>query len=202
MTSHSLHAPNAGEKTMKRSRGKGGKKGVVTDGSPIPYGLFHSPVGRIYVAFEREKVVALRLPSGSERDFRAELSARTSRPVRRSDELVKPIVSELQQYFEGTRKSFSHSPDISDLTDFQRTVLNAAASIPYGETRTYAWLAEQADSPRAFRAAGQVMARNPVPLIIPCHRVIGSSGDLCGFGGGSRALELKRKLLAVEGIII
>jgi O-6-methylguanine DNA methyltransferase len=202
MTSRFIRVPNAGEKMVKRSRGKGGNKRSVTDGSPIPYGLFHSPVGSIYVAFEREKVVALRLPSGSERDFRVELSARTSRPIRRSDELVKPIVSELQQYFEGTRTSFSYSPDISNLTAFQRTVLNAAASIPYGETRTYAWLAGQADSPRAFRAAGQVMARNPVPLVIPCHRVIGSSGDLCGFGGGSRALELKRKLLAMEGIMI
>ena len=187
---------------MKRLREERRRKGAEMDGSPIPYGLFRSPVGSIYVAFEREKVIALRLPSGSERDFRAELSARTSRPARRSDESVRPILSELRQYFEGTRKSFTYAPDLSDRTAFQRTVLNAAASIPYGETRTYSWLAEQADSPRAFRAAGQVMAHNPVPLIVPCHRVIGSSGNLCGFGGGARALGLKRKLLAMEGIII
>jgi len=185
---------------VKGSRRRERKKGAVTDGGPLPYGLFRSPVGRIYVAFEQGKVVALRLPPGNERDFRAELSARTSRPVRRSDELVKPIVSELQQYFEGTRASFTYPPDISHLTPFQRTVLNAAENIPYGETRTYAWLADRAGSPRAFRAAGQVMARNPVPLIIPCHRVIGSSGDLCGFGGGASALGLKRRLLALEGI--
>ena len=184
---------------MKKSKAT---TGTAKPGAVVSYGSFDSPIGTIRVASDGKNVVALGLGSESERDFRNRLSSLTSRPVLRSDKAVKPIVAELRQYFEGQRKSFTFSADLSDLTSFQRKVLKAAARIPYGQTRTYAWLARQAKSPRAFRAAGQVMARNPVPLIIPCHRVIGSSGDLCGFGGGTKALSLKRKLLAMEGIIV
>jgi methylated-DNA-[protein]-cysteine S-methyltransferase len=108
----------------------------------------------------------------------------------------------LREYFGGKREEFSFSPDISGLTRFQERALKAATSIPYGQTRTYAWLAKQAGSPRAPRAAGQVMAHNEIPIIIPCHRVIGSSGGLCGFAGGLKALDIKRKLLELEGISI
>ena len=186
----------------KQQKDARSKKGSVKPGGAVFYGSYRSPIGRLYVALDDEKVVAVGFASENERDFRERLTSRTSQPVRRSDERMRPIISELQQYFEGKRKSFSFSPLFSGFTDFQRRVLKAAASIPYGQTRTYAWLAERADSPRAFRAAGQVMARNPVPLIVPCHRVIGSSGDLCGFGGGARELDLKRKLLAIEGITV
>ena len=184
----------------EKSKQARGKKGAVEPGGAVFYGSFSSPVGRIYVALDDEKVIAVGLAPESEPNFRKRLSSRTSKPVRHSNESVNPVVSELQQFLEGERKTFTFSPDLSGLTNFQRKALNATANIPYGETRTYAWLAGRDDSPRAFRAAGQAMARNPVPLIIPCHRVIGSSGGLCGFGGGLRALELKRKLLAIEGI--
>jgi methylated-DNA-[protein]-cysteine S-methyltransferase len=86
--------------------------------------------------------------------------------------------------------------DWHGITPFRRAVLEACARIPAGETRTYGWLAEQAGSPRAARAAGRVMATNPWPLLIPCHRVIGSHGGLHGYGGG---LELKARLLQIEG---
>lgn len=169
-------------------------------GEPLCYGAFDSPIGVVYVALDGEKVIALSFTSKSEDDFLMELSARTSRPLRRSDAAVRSVVSELREYFEGKRKKFSFSPDLDGCTPFQKRVLSAAASIPYGRTRTYAWLADRANSPRAARAAGQVMAYNPVPIIIPCHRVLGSSGGLCGFAGGLRALDLKRKLLEVEGV--
>lgn len=86
--------------------------------------------------------------------------------------------------------------DWSGITPFRRAVLEACASIPAGETRTYAWLAERVGRPRAARAAGRVMATNPWPLLVPCHRVLGSSGALHGYGGG---LEMKAALLRVEG---
>ncbi len=180
---------------LREKKPRGAKHGGI-----LFYGAFDSPIGAVYVALSGEKVAALSFTSKSEDDFLTELSARTSRPLRRSNESVGEIVSELREYFAGKRKKFSFSPDLDGCTPFQKRVLKAAASIPYARTRTYAWLAERADSPRAARAAGQVMARNPAPIIIPCHRVLGSSGGLCGFAGGLRALDLKRKLLELEGV--
>ncbi|MBI4831901.1 MAG: methylated-DNA--[protein]-cysteine S-methyltransferase [Candidatus Lindowbacteria bacterium] len=168
----------------------------------VCYGSLDSPVGVVYVAFDGEKMVALSFTSGSEADFCKEIEPLSKGSLRRSPTKVEPVVSELREYFAGRRRKFSFRANVSGFSDFQRKVLNAAARIPYGETRTYRWLAEQADSPLASRAAGQVMARNPVPIIIPCHRVIGSSGGLCGFAGGLRALDLKRRLLEIEGMTV
>ncbi len=169
-------------------------------GASLAYGRFNSPIGPIFVAVDGEKVIALSFTCKSEDEFFMEVSRLTSRPLRHSDESVRALIAELREYFGGKRKKFSFSGDLSGFTDFQREVLNAAARIPYGEVRSYKWLAERANRPHAARAVGQVMARNPVPIIIPCHRVIGSSGQLCGFAGGLRALDLKRKLLSIEGI--
>lgn len=177
------------------------KQGSNTDGDAF-YAAFDSPIGTVYVALDKRRVVGLSFTSKSEEDFCEELSTRTGKSFSRSDSLARPVVKELREYFKRKRSTFSIRPDISGFTIFQQRVLKAAASIPYGQTRTYGWLAGRADSPKASRAAGQVMARNPVPIIIPCHRVIDSSGKLCGFGGGLRALDLKEKLLAIEGITI
>jgi len=177
------------------------KRGLNTDGGAF-YAALDSPVGTLYIALDERKVVGLSFSSKSEEDFCEKLSTRTGKTFSRSDSLARPVVKELREYFNGKRSTFSFRPDISGFTVFQQKVLEAAASIPYGQTRTYGWLAGRAKSPRASRAAGQVMARNPIPIIIPCHRVIDSSGGLCGFGGGLRALGLKRKLLAIEGITI
>jgi len=146
------------------------------------------------------EVVALSFTSGSEEEFQEETAVHLGRVLSRSDAAVREVISELREYFRGTRTAFGVVPHVGGCTEFQRRVLKAAASIPYGQTRSYAWLAKEAGSPRAARAAGQVMARNPVPIIIPCHRVIGSAGGLCGFAGGLRALDLKRMLLAIEGV--
>ena len=86
--------------------------------------------------------------------------------------------------------------DWDGITGFRRTVLEQAMLIPHGETRTYKWLAEQAGNPRAARAAGRVMATNPLPIVVPCHRVIGSDGGLHGYGAG---LPMKEALLRAEG---
>ena len=93
-------------------------------------------------------------------------------------------------------------PDVTGFTRFQQRALKAAMGIPYGQTRSYAWLAARAGSPRAFRAAGQVMAHNEVPIIIPCHRVIASSGGPGGFGGKLKAIDMKKKLLELEGVSV
>ena len=101
----------------------------------------------------------------------------------------------LTRYFEGEKIDFSDDLDLRGSTDFQRDVWEANCSIPYGETRTYGWIAETLGRPGSVRAVGQALARNPLPIIIPCHRVVGSSGSLGGYSGG---LELKKRLLELE----
>ncbi|MCP4607507.1 MAG: methylated-DNA--[protein]-cysteine S-methyltransferase, partial [Planctomycetes bacterium] len=101
----------------------------------------------------------------------------------------------LTRYFEGEKIDFSDDLDLRGSTDFQRDVWEANCSIPYGETRTYGWIAEKLGRPGSVRAVGQALARNPLPIIIPCHRVVGSSGSLGGYSGG---LELKKRLLELE----
>jgi methylated-DNA-[protein]-cysteine S-methyltransferase len=105
------------------------------------------------------------------------------------------LSNRLQRYFNGDRVLFRDRLDLSGATSFYRAVWDAATSIPYGETRTYAWVAQQIGKPRALRAVGGALARNPFPIIVPCHRVVASSGNLGGFSGG---LELKKRLLEME----
>lgn len=101
----------------------------------------------------------------------------------------------LKSYLSGKKTSFPDRLDLSWASPFQRSVWDVCQSIPYGETRSYAWVAGKLGLPRAARAVGQALARNPVPIIVPCHRVIGSDGELVGFGGGT---DLKRLLLRIE----
>jgi methylated-DNA-[protein]-cysteine S-methyltransferase len=108
--------------------------------------------------------------------------------------LVKKTAAQIGEYLEGKRKKFD-LPLILHGTGFQKTVWQALQTIPYGETRSYKDIAVLAGSPKAFRAVGMANNRNPVSIIIPCHRVIGSNGDLVGYGGG---LPVKKYLLELE----
>ena len=108
--------------------------------------------------------------------------------------LLREAVRQLTEYFDGERRTFDLPLDFAG-TPFQRSVWNALLAIPYGETRSYAQVARQIGSPAAVRAVGAANGRNPISIIAPCHRVIGSSGQLTGFAGG---LEAKAKLLALE----
>ena len=101
---------------------------------------------------------------------------------------------QLEQYFAGARKEFDLPLHLSG-TDFQVQVLEALQEIPYGQTTSYGEIARRIGRPKAMRAVGAANGRNPIPIIIPCHRVIGSSGDLTGFGGG---LDIKEALLRLE----
>lgn len=101
----------------------------------------------------------------------------------------------LRSYLEGEPVDFPDTLDLAGATRFQRSVWRIARTIPYGETRSYAWVASQLGLPEAARAVGQALGRNLLPIIIPCHRVIGSDGSLSGFGGG---VKMKRYLLQIE----
>lgn len=105
------------------------------------------------------------------------------------------LVERLKVYFDGRKVTFTDELDLSGATPFQRGVWERTRLIPYGETRSYLWVARQIGKPGAMRAVGQALGRNPLAIIVPCHRVIASDGGLGGFGGG---VEMKRYLLWME----
>jgi O-6-methylguanine DNA methyltransferase len=114
-----------------------------------------------------------------------------------SADVLRPYVGELQEYFAGKRREFTFPLDLRG-TDFQLACWRALLAIPYGETRTYADIARIVGKPKAFRAVGMANNRNPIAIVVPCHRVIASDGTLCGYGGG---LDVKRRLLELEGAL-
>ena len=114
-----------------------------------------------------------------------------------SEEKTRPCVKQLEEYFAGERRRFDLPLDLRG-TDFQQRCWQALLKIPYGETRSYADIARAIGQPSAVRAVGLANGQNPVAIVVPCHRVIGSDGSLTGYGGG---LEIKRKLLELEGAL-
>lgn len=108
---------------------------------------------------------------------------------------VSDLVRRLQRYFEGHTVQFPDALDYVDATPFQQQVWECVRTIPYGETRTYRWVAQQVKRISAYRAVGQAISKNPLPILVPCHRVVRSDGSLGGFGGG---VEMKRRLLDLE----
>ena len=114
--------------------------------------------------------------------------------LRESKQALAPYLRELDEYFAGERRQFSMPLDLRG-TPFQLACWRALLDIPYGETRTYAEIARAIGHPQAFRAVGMSNNRNPIAIVVPCHRVIASGGSLCGYGGG---LEIKRMLLDLE----
>jgi methylated-DNA-[protein]-cysteine S-methyltransferase len=123
------------------------------------------------------------------------LGKNSSRAVH-SPEYFKDTCREYEAYFEGNRVEFSCSLDLRRATLFEQSVWGTARVIPYGQTQSYSWIARQIGKPQAPRAVGQALGRNPLPIIIPCHRILTSDDKLGGFGGG---LDMKKYLLALEG---
>ena len=114
-----------------------------------------------------------------------------------ADEVLERSAEQLREYFAGQRKVFD-LPLAPHGTAFQRSVWDALAAIPWGELRSYADIARAIEKPKAVRAVGAANGRNPLPIVVPCHRVIGSDGSLTGFAGG---LDIKRQLLDLEGAL-
>ena len=159
--------------------------------------LPRSPVGRVCVATNERGVIAVDIGLG-EREFVSRLEARTRAGVRRSADHVGPALRQVEEYLSGVRTSFDLPIDLSWTTAFQRHVLQAALAIPRGQTRTYHQVARRIGRPTAARAVGQALGHNPLPIIIPCHRVLGSDGSLHGYSGGA-GLATKAWLLRLEG---
>ncbi len=156
-----------------------------------------TPLGPIWIAHNPRGLVALALDTSRE----AFISAWEHIPEIMSEEtteLSDEAERQLRDYLAGELESFDLPIDWSLMTPFQEQALRATYAIPYGETRSYGEIAAQIDKPGAARAVGRAEATNPIPLVIPCHRVIGADGSLHGYGGG---LETKAWLLKLEGAI-
>lgn len=161
------------------------------------YRIFETDWGWCAAAETRWGLCAFVLPAGSSGEAE-ELALKLIRGNgKKVQEGFDELIDLVRRYFRRERVEFDLPLDLSYGTPFMRRVWRATRLIPYGETRTYAWVARKAGSPRAFRAVGMALARNPLPLIVPCHRVIRSDGSLGGFTapGGVR---LKMKLLRHE----
>jgi O-6-methylguanine DNA methyltransferase len=155
------------------------------------YWQLQSPVGPLGIAVSDKGLVTL--------EFDAGLFPQKKKPVawELSHAKTQPYVHQLQEYFSGARRQFTFQLDLRG-SPFQLKCWRALLDIPYGQTRTYADIARSVGCPHGYRAVGLANNRNPIAIVVPCHRVIASDGALCGYGGG---LDVKRKLLELEGAL-
>lgn len=161
---------------------------------PIHIGeLNGTPVGDLRLVVSDQGLIAVEW-ANNQLDFDSYL-----RPF--EADVVAPYANELREYLEGRRREFTFPINWSIFRPFQKEALQRVFAIPYGETRTYGEIAAQMNRPLAYRAVGRANATNPMPLVIPCHRLIGTDGKLHGYGGGE-GLKTKEWLLKMEGAVI
>ena len=145
------------------------------------YDTFDSPVGKLFLIFSGKKLSGI--------DFRKPAG------ILKKGKAPHLIIHELKEFFERGKDTFSVELVLMKGSEFDHLVWLTLKEIPFGETRTYKWLAERIGRPKASRAVGQALGRNPIPIILPCHRIIESDGSLGGFSGG---VDIKRRLLDIE----
>lgn len=146
------------------------------------YHIVQSPVGELYLIFGQSSLISISFekPSGI-----------IPRETKQSLQAEK----ELEEYFTAGRRHFTVKTGSTEGTDFEREVWQTLQEVPYGETRTYKWVAEKIGKPHAFRAVGNALGKNPIPIIYPCHRIIESDGSIGGYSSG---IDIKRRLLEIE----
>jgi methylated-DNA-[protein]-cysteine S-methyltransferase len=165
----------------------------------VAYTSVDSPLGPLLVAASPKGLVRVSYPDPRGPDpVIEELAERISPRVLEAPARLDPVRRELDEYFAGRRTEFETPIDWSHLGGFTRKVLRATSRIGFGETSTYAGVASRAGSPRAMRAAGNALGANPMPVIVPCHRVLRTGGALGGYTGG---IERKEYLLRLEGVL-
>jgi methylated-DNA-[protein]-cysteine S-methyltransferase len=173
----------------RRFRDAADREGLVD----VAYDLADSPVGELLVAVTDRGLcrIAYR-PDDALEELTDDFGARVLRVPRRVDRVRR----ELDEYFEGHRREFELELDLTPVAEFNRRALDELARVPYGQVTTYGALAAKIGRPKAARAIGGAMNRNPIPIVLPCHRVVGADGSLVGYGGG---LDRKTALLELEG---
>jgi O-6-methylguanine DNA methyltransferase len=162
------------------------------------YYIFNTEMGWGGIAGVEGKISDLQLPSPTREEAVSAIRAGTGDQAVESLHDSSGQAERIADFFAGRRVDFTCDLELSDQTDFQRRVWAKAREIPYGETRTYGWIADQIGCPAGHRAVGQAMGANPVPIIVPCHRVVRSDGGLGGFSCGLhwkvRLLEMERRV--------
>jgi O-6-methylguanine DNA methyltransferase len=163
---------------------------------PLNYLIFNTAMGWMGILSSARGLRQLVLSHRSAQEVR-QLLGDSIKDASQTPSLFQDVMERLILYASGHRVDFPDKLDLSGATGFQCAVWETARLIPYGETRSYAWVAGQMEQPKAVRAVGQALGRNPLPIIIPCHRVLTSDGKLGGFTGG---IKMKEKLLHLEGL--
>jgi methylated-DNA-[protein]-cysteine S-methyltransferase len=165
------------------------REGIVD----VRFDELDSPVGRLFVAATDRGLARISyFPDGMEEQVARTFGVRVLRSP------LDDVRRELDEYFEGKRRAFDLQLDLR-VAPFYADVLHELAQVPYGHTDTYGALAKRAGKPKAARAVGTVMNRNPIPIVLPCHRIVGANGALTGYAGG---LDVKRHLLRLEGVTL
>jgi methylated-DNA-[protein]-cysteine S-methyltransferase len=164
----------------------------------LRYTCFSSPLGMLGLAATDAGLCRLDMKVDPPL-FRDQLEARYARRTMKDDGAFIRVRNILDGYFQGTVADFNVDIDFIEGTGFQRRVWQTLMKIPFGQVRSYAWVARRIGQPRAVRAVGQANGRNPVSIIVPCHRVIRSDGTIGGYGGG---VEVKEELLKREGVLL
>ena len=160
----------------------------------LEYITFNTKMGWVGVLGSAKGLLCFALPQSSAQEARRLLGDSVNQATL-SPRRFEDLMERLRAYFSGHKVDFPDELDLSAATAFQCQVWEITRLIPYGETRSYAWVAEQIKRPKAARAVGQALGRNPLPVIVPCHRVLNTDGKLGGFSEG---LEMKRQLLFLE----
>ncbi len=162
------------------------------------YDVIESELGPLLAAVTGRGLARITYDADPEREL--ERLARAAGPrVLRAPRALDETRRELDDYFAGRRTAFDLALDLGGQAPFAVAVLGELARVPYGQTATYGELAARAGNPRAARAVGMVMNRNPIPIVLPCHRVVGANGSLTGYGGG---LDVQEHLLRLEGALL
>ncbi len=189
-----LSGPN--ETVISHSRARL-RRWFMEEAPLIRWGEMISPLGPLFAAVNEQGLCAVDF-GRQEADFLARLDPRAR--LEKNPKAVQCVMAQLREYFAGDRFSFKLPVDLRELTPFQRSVLEVAGRIAPGQVWTYHRIAEELGRPRSSRPVGQALARNPVPIVIPCHRVVASDGSLGGYSGGS-GIKAKRWLLQLEGAL-
>jgi methylated-DNA-[protein]-cysteine S-methyltransferase len=184
---------NVSDDLDRRFRERAASEGLLD----VAYDLVDTPLGDLLVAVTDRGVCRIEFDPEPDRDLEP-LARDFGLRVLRAPKAVDESRRELSEYFEGSRTRFELPLDLRVAAEFRLRVMNELARVPYGSVTTYGALAAKAGRPAAARAVGTIMNRNPVPIVLPCHRVVGASGSLVGYGGG---LERKEQLLRLEGVI-
>jgi methylated-DNA-[protein]-cysteine S-methyltransferase len=184
--------PGAAETAAERFAARAAEEGLIE----VAYATTDSPFGPVVLAATERGLVRLNLPAYDADEFLAKISTEISPAILEAPARLDPVRRELDAYFEGKLKRFTVPLDWQLIHGFQEKVLRVTYAIPYGETLSYGEVAADAGNPRAFRAAGTALGRNPLPLLVPCHRVLRAGGDPGNYGGGP---EMKKALLKLEG---